>query len=138
MKVGRLVEADAVLCADAASVPRHLLEHEAVVELRSLLEDDVHVEVAVADVPVPQHQGFGLLSQVLQQARPFSHIEGDVVRQDVALLPHCSHRHVFPDLPDFVVLLVVVGHDRVIEALQLLEQRIQVLSGRLDKQKMLV
>ena len=58
MEVGRLMEAHSVLSAYAALVPCHLLEYEIVVELCALFEDDVHVEVAIADVAITHHQRF--------------------------------------------------------------------------------
>jgi hypothetical protein len=96
------------------------------------------VQIAIPDVAVAEHERLGLFSKVLEQTWPLPDVKGDVIGQHSALLPHSRHCHIFPDLPDLVVLLVVVGNDGVVEVLQLLEQRIELLSRRLHEEHVVV
>ena len=100
-----------MFCADAPAVFDHLFEDEAVLELRPLIEDDVDVEVAVADVSVPEDESACLFSEMGQEVGPCSDIEGDVVSQDLCFLSDGGNSDILSDLPDLVVLLVVVGNE---------------------------
>jgi hypothetical protein len=132
------VQTHAVLCANTSLVPGHFLEDKAVLELRPLIQDYVHVKVTVSNVPVPQDEGFCLITQVIEETRPLSDIEGDVIRQDLPLLAHCRHGYVLPDLPYLAVLLVVIGDDSVIKILHLFKQLIKILSRGLHEEHVFI
>ena len=80
------MQSNPMFCTDAAAVFDHLFEDEAILELRTLIEDDIDVEVAVADVSVPEGESACLFSEVGEEVGPCSDIEGDVVGQDLFFL----------------------------------------------------
>ena len=127
-----------MFCADAPAVFDHLFEDEAVLELRPLIEDDVDVEVAVADVSVPEDESACLFSEMGQEVGPCSDIKGNVVGQDLPFLSDCGDGDILSDLPDLVVLLVVIGHEGVAVLRKRLEQLIEILCRGLDEQEVVI
>ena len=97
------MQSNPVFYADAAAVFDHLFEDEAILELSPLIEDDIDVEVAVADVSVPEDESACLFSEVGEEVGPCSDIEGDVVGQDLFFLSDGGDCDILSDLPDLVV-----------------------------------
>jgi hypothetical protein len=88
-------------------VPCDLLENVTVVEFFALGKDDVNVQVPISDVAIAHHVGLSLLPKIVQQGRPLSNIEGNVVSEHPTFLAHCRNSDVFPYLPYFTVLFLV-------------------------------
>ena len=133
-----LVQSHPVLGTDTSAVFGHLLKNEGIFEVRILVQDYIHMQVAITDVAVAEDQSPGLFPQMLQEGGPLPDIERNIIGENPSLLPDCCHSHILPDLPNFAIFLIIIGDDGVVEVLQRLEERVQVLGRGLNEQHVLL
>jgi hypothetical protein len=133
-----LVQSHPVFRTDAAPVSGDLLKNKGILEVRILVQDYIHMQIAIADVPIAEDQPPGLLPQVLQERRPLPDIKRYIVGENPSLLPDRCHSHILPDLPNLAIFLIVIGDDGVVEVLKRLEEGVQVLGRGLHEQHVLL
>ena len=108
------MKAHSVLGTNATFSFGYFFKYITIIELLTLVEDYIHMQITITYMPIPYNFSFSLFSQLITHFCPQFNIERYVVSEHPSTLL-CCKSYIFPYFPYLEILIIIVRHYDILE-----------------------